>query len=185
MSKPSSGHFGGTTGSRNASKNLSQIDDMSVIITLKGLDLREHPTKYKQMSSKKRKEFREKQKKRTLTRAEYKRLNWQKRLDSRRKAGIDSFWDRERYRISSNLPTTRNWSAKQRNDILNHKTPKYNGKPMQSHHTYSVTKYPHLANQGILIYPVTTYEHRNRWHYKGTKNSLPGRPNNYKAKEQF
>ncbi len=185
MSKPSSGHFSGTTGSKNTSKNLSRNNDRSVIITPKGLDLREHPTKYKQMSSKKLKSLREKVQMRTITKTEYKRLNWQKRLDARRKAGIKSFWDRERDRISLNLPATRNWSAEQRADILSHKMPKYNGKSMQSHHTYSVAKYPHLANLGSLIYPVTLYEHKNRWHYKGTKNSLLGRPNNYKVKEQF
>ncbi len=185
MSKPSSGHFNGTTGSKNAFKNLSQNFISSAIINLKGSDPREHPTKYKQMSSKKRKLLREKVQMRTITKAEYKRLNWQKRLDARRKAGIESFWDRERDRISLNLPPTRNWSPEQRADILNNKMPKYNGKSMQSHHTYSVAKYPHLANRGSLIYPVTLYEHKNRWHYKGTKNSLPGRPNNYNAKEQF
>jgi len=185
MSKPSSGHFSGTTGNKNTSKNMSRNNDMSVIITSKDIDTREHPTKYKQIGSKKRKALREKVQLRTITKAEYKRLEWQKRLDIRRKAGIDSFWDRERFRISLNLPTTRNWSAEQRADILNHKMPKFNGKSMHSHHTYSVAKYAHLANQGRLIYPVTAYEHTNRWHYKGTKNSLPGRPNNYSAKEQF
>ena len=185
MSKPTSGYFSGTTGDKSASKNLSRKNDSNDIIIPKGFEYTEHPTKYKQMSSKKRKELREKVHMRTITKAEYKRLNWQKRLDNRRKAGIDSFWDMERDRISRNLPTTRNWSAEQIVDILNHKIPKYYGKPMQSHHTYSVSKYPHLANRGDLIYPVTIYEHINRWHYKGTKNSLPGMPNNYAAKEQF
>ena len=185
MSKPSSGHFSGTIGSKNTSKNMSRNNDMSVIITPKGVDLREHPTKYKQIGSKKRKVLREKVQLRTITKDEYKRLEWQKRLDARRRAGIETFWDRERNRISLNLPTTRNWSAEQRAAIMNHKMPKYKGKSMQSHHTYSVAKYPHLADQGSLIYPVTAYEHTNRWHYKGTKNSLPGRPNNYNAKEQF
>lgn len=185
MSKPRSGHFSGTTGSKNASKKLSRNNDRGIIIIPNGLDLREHPTKYKQLSSKKRTALRKKVQLRTITKAEYKRLDWQNRLDTRRKAGIDSFWDRERYLISLRLPTTRNWSEEQSTDISEHKTPKFNGKPMQSHHTYSVAKYPHLANQGSLIYPVTAYEHTNRWHYKGTKNSLPGRPNNYNAKEQF
>ena len=185
MSKPSSGHFSGTAGINNASYNQSQHNNINVIITPKGLDLKEHSTKYKQMSSKKRKELHEKEQARTITKSEKKRLDWQKRLDARRRTGINLFWDKERYLISHNLPTTRNWSAEQRTDILNHKTPKFNSKPMQSHHTYSVAKYPHLSNLGDLIYPVTTYEHTNRWHYKGTKNILPGRPNNYNAKEQF
>ena len=91
MSKPSSGHFSGTTGSKNTSKNLSQNNDKSVIITPKGLDLREHPTKYKQMSSKKHKILREKEANRTLTKAEYRYKEWQRRLNTRRKEGIDNF----------------------------------------------------------------------------------------------
>ncbi len=185
MSKPRSGHFSGTTGSRNAYKSQSQKVDGRDIIALNARDYREHPTKYKQLNSKKRKILREKVQSRTITKAEYKRLDWQQRLDTRRKAGIIAFWDSERDRISRGLSTTRNWSATQRADILNNKLPKFNGQSMQSHHKYSVAKYPHLANQGDLIYPVTKYEHYNRWHHKGTKNSLPGMPNNLEAKEEF
>ena len=185
MSKPSSGHFSGTTGSKNAYKNQSPKRDLGDIIILEGSKYEEHPTKYKQLNSKKRKELREKVQSRTITKAEYKRLDWQRRLDTRRKAGIVAFWDSERDRISYGLPTTRNWSATQIADIMNSKTPKFNGQSMQSHHKYSVAKYPHLANRGDLIYPVTKYEHYNRWHHKGTKNSLPGMPNNLEVKEEF
>ena len=176
MSKPSSGHFIGTTGNKNASKNLSRCNDRNVIILPKNLDLREHPTKYKQMSSKKLKALREKEANRTLTKEEYKHKEWQRRLSARRKEAIKQFWENERRLIKQNLPTTRNWSAEQRQEILSSKQPKYKGKTMASHHTYSVAKYPHLANRKELIYPVTFVEHVYGWHGGNTKNSLPGIP---------
>lgn len=184
MSKPSSGHFSGTTGGQNTSKNLFRNNDRSVIITPKGLDLREHPTKYKQMSSKKLKKLREKEANRTLTKAEYKHKEWQRRLALRRKAGIDEFWELEVERIANNRPT-RNWSAEQRADILRGKRPQYRGESMHSHHTYSVTKYPHLANKGQLIYPATRNEHKSRWHGGNFKTSQPGRPMKINIKEDF
>ena len=176
MSKPSSGHFIGTAGSNSTFKILSQKDYKSVIITPKGIDLREHPTKYKQMSSKKLKSLREKEANRTLTKAEYKHKEWQCRLSARRKEAITQFWKNERKRIKQNLPTTRNWSAEQRQAILSGKQPKYKGKTISSHHTYSVAKYPHLANRKELIYPATFYEHVHGWHGGNTKRSLPGVP---------
>lgn len=176
MSKPNSGHFSGTIGSRNTTKNLSRKNDRCVIMLPKGLDLREHPTKYKQMSSQKLKNLREKEDNRTLTKAEYKHKEWQRRLSARRKEAITQFWKNERKLIKRNLPTTRNWSAEQRQAILSGKQPKYKGKTMASHHTYSVAKYPHLANRKELIYPATYYEHVHGWHGGNTKNSLPGVP---------
>ena len=78
MSKPSSGHFIGTAGSNSTFKNLSQKDYKSGIILPKGIDTREHPTKYKQLSSKRRKDFREKEDNHTITKEEYKRLDFGK-----------------------------------------------------------------------------------------------------------
>ena len=185
MSKPSSGHFKGTTGSTMSSKIRSQNYSNRAIMIPKGIDTREHPTKYKQLNSKKLKILREKEEARTITKYEYKRKEWQKRLNTRRKAGIDSFWEHEVERIINNQPTTRNWSASQIADILKGKRPRYKGVSMQSHHTYSVAKYPHLANIGSLIYPVTRDEHTNRWHARNFKKSLPGRPLNPNSKEEF
>lgn len=176
MAKPSSGHFSGTAGSKNAYKNLSRNIDRDAIILPRGLDLREHPTKYKQMSSKKLKVLRQKEANRTLTKEEYKHKEWQRRLSARRKEAITEFWKNERRLIKHNLPTTRNWSAEQRQAILSGKQPRFKGKTMASHHTYSVAKYPHLANRKELIYPVTFYEHVYGWHGGNTKNSLPGIP---------
>ena len=176
MSKPCSGHFYGTIGYRNAEKNKAQNSANRAIIASKDIDTREHPTKYKQMSSKKLKELREKKKNHTITKEEYKRLNWQTRLTKRRNEAVKDFWEKEVYLIRNNLPTTRNWSAQQMQEILSGQKPKYNGRTMSSHHMYSVAKYPHLANRMELIFPATQYEHIYGWHGGNTRNSLPGKP---------
>ena len=178
MSKPSSGHFSGTAGSKTT-KIISQKSDSRVIISSKDIDTREHPTKYKQLGSKKLKLLREKVENRTITKKEYKRLDWQNRLTKRLNKAVKDFWFFERIRIARNLPTTRNWSAEQRQTILSGKRPKYKGRTMESHHTYSVAKYPHLANRFDLIYPATHYEHIYGFHGGNTKNSLPGVPIKY------
>lgn len=178
MSKPSSGHFKGTTGAKNAHNNIMSNRSPYDIIASRtsGLDLREHPTKYKQLSSKKLKEFNEKEKNRTLTKEEYKRREFHKRLTIRRRDSINEFWDQEYYRVKHKLPTTRKWTDEQRKAIENHQRPKFNGQTLHSHHTYSVAKYPHLANIGAIIYPATPKEHRQGWHGGNPRNSLPGRP---------
>lgn len=176
MSKPNSGYFSGTTGCKKVLVFLSQSNVKSAIMPSKGLDFREHPTKYKQLSSKKLKVLRAKVQNRTITKSEYEQLYWQRRLTKRRNEAIKQFWKNERRLIKRNLPTTRNWSAEQRQTILSGKQPKYKGKTMASHHTYSVAKYPHLANRKEFIYPATFYEHIHGWHGGNTKNSLPGIP---------
>ena len=176
MSKPISGHFSGTTGYTSSKKIISQFQNKHVKISSKALDTREHPTKFKQMSSKKLKILRKKIEDRTITKEEYKRLHWQKRLTTRRNTAIKEFWKSEIRRIKLGLPTTRNWSAKQLQEILSGKKPTFKGKTMASHHLYSVSKYPHLANRKELIYPATVYEHIYGFHGGNTKNSLPGIP---------
>lgn len=176
MSKPISGHFSGTTGYTISNKISSQFPTKHVKISSKTFDTREHPTKYKQMSSKKLKALREKLNSRTITKSEYKRLSWQNRLTTRRNTAIKEFWKSEIRKIKLGLPTTRNWSAKQRQEILSGKRPTFKGKAMASHHLYSVSKYPHLANRKELIYPATVYEHIYGFHGGNTRKSLPGVP---------
>lgn len=178
MSKPSSGHFSNTTGAKNSYNNIMSNRSASDIITsyTRGLDTSEHPTKYKQLSSKKLKELNAKEKARTLTKDEYKRRSFHLRLTRRRNDAINSFWKHEKALILHNLPTTRNCSSSQKADIINGKRPKYKGKTMHSHHTFSVAKYPHLANKRALIYPATPNEHINGWHGGNTRTSKPGRP---------
>ena len=178
MSKSNSGHFSGTAGSRSAFKNLSQNNDVSGIIPSESLDLREHPTKYRQMSSKKLKALREKCETRTITKEEYKRLQWQKRLTTRRNKAVKEFWKAERDRINHKLPATRNWKDYQLDEIKAGKIPSFNGRKMASHHLYSVSKYPHLADRQELIFPATFTEHIFGFHGGNTRNSLPGVPIN-------
>ena len=171
MSKPDSGLFTNTNGLDDFYGDAESVIAARVV----GLDLREHPLTRKQLSSKKNKKIREKIKSRTATKEEYKHYMWNKRLKSRRQAGIDLFWTQEKRRILNNKKTTRKWSNKQKEEILAGNKPKYNGKTIQAHHSYSVLKYPHLANAAEIMYPATYYEHFKGWHGSNYRNSLPGK----------
>lgn len=175
MSKPSSGHFSGTTGANHANHTQAIQAAPAIKSTSKDdLDYREHPVK--NYSSTSINKIRNKVASRTATKNEYKKLEQNRRLSNRRKAGVREFWRQERERLRNNQKGTRNWSAEQIRDIKAGRTPKLNGKPMQSHHTYAVSKYPHLANKGKIIYPVTYDEHFYGFHNGNFKTSLPGKP---------
>lgn len=109
-------------------------------------------------------EFKKKIDDRTITKAEYDQYEWNKRFSKRRTSGVDDFWYQERQRILNNETLTRDWNQEQITDILNGKKPKVDGKTIQGHHSYSASQYPHLANKGEVIYPVTPNEHFNGWH---------------------
>ena len=153
MSKPSSGHFQGTEGSsRSVSDPFTKLSASDIIAErVKGLDLRPHPTKFKQPSSKRLKTLRKKEKDRTITKQEYKLLDWSRRFSRRRERGRDTFWDEECERIRKGLRPTRNWSSEQRKDILNKIRPKYKGKTLEAHHAYPASMYPHLADKHEVI----------------------------------
>ena len=170
MSKPRSGLFHGTMGER-AIISAEQI----IAVRTAGLDLREHHIGQKQLSASRMRKLSTKVAARTATKAEYRMFMWNNRFKHRRKAGIDSFWEQERERIISGQPTTRNWTADQTLDILNGKKPKFRGRTIQGHHTYSAAKFPHLADRGEVIYPATGFEHLNGWHGGNYRRSLPGR----------
>ena len=170
MSKPSSGLFHGTKGdiaSRGDAENV-------IASRVSGLDLREHPIAQKQLASKQRKAINKKIENRTATREEWKRKEWDRRFSKRRKSGVKSFWKQERNRLERGEKGTRNWSVEQRQLILSGKAPKFKGKTIHGHHTYSAAKYPHLANLGEIIYPATQYEHQMGWHGGSYKKSKPG-----------
>ena len=171
MSKPPSGLFWGTKGEMAFRGNAESV----IAVRTVGLDLREHPASQKQLSAKQRKTINGKIKKRTATRDEWKRREWDRRIRERRKKGVDEFWSQEVLRLSKGQKGTRNWSPEQVSAIMSGKKPHFGGKPMQSHHTYSVLRYPHLANRGEIIYPATYTEHRKGWHGGNTRKSLPGR----------
>ena len=167
-------HFHGTTGERAFPTNHSSPEGDIIKDRVQGLDLRAHPVKYK--SSLSLKEIKKRILDRTASKDDFKKLDSHSRLDKRRKKGVNEFWKQERRRIMKGEKTTRNWTAEQRDAILHSRTPKVDGKSIQGHHTYSVSKYPHLANKGEIIFPVTFAEHLYVWHGGNFKNSLPGRP---------
>ncbi|MBP5655358.1 MAG: hypothetical protein J6X33_07560 [Clostridiales bacterium] len=174
MSKVLSNHFHGTTGERNFPIIHQQSEENTINHRIRELDLREHPVKHKSVLS--IKAIKEKVNNRTASKDDYKKYDTMRRLAKRRKKGVETFWKQERRRIKTGETTTRNWTAEQRNDILNNRIPKIGGKSLQGHHTYSVSSYPHLANKGEIIFPATFEEHLYYWHGGNFRNSLPGRP---------
>lgn len=173
MSKSSSGLFSGTSGYKKYVEKTRTASDIIKERTA-GFDLREHPRK-KSLSSKKRKEINQKIENRTATKEEYKRKDSDYRFSRRRDAGVKQFWADEIVRIQAGTPT-RQWSDSQREAILNGKKPKHNGKTLHGHHTFSASKYPHLANKGNVIFPVTFDEHLYGWHGGNFRKSKAGKP---------
>ena len=180
MSKSLSHHFHGTTGERRFLASQGQTESDIIRKRVQDLDLREHPVKHKSTLS--RKKIKEKIDNRTASKDDYKKYYSLQRLAKRRKKGVNDFWKQEKKKKKKGEPTTRNWTAEQRNDILHNRIPKVNGKRMQGHHSYSVSKYPHLANKGEVIFPATFEEHLYVWHGGNFQNSLPGRPFSRKRK---
>jgi len=144
----------------------------------KGLDLNPHPTQQKQLSAKKMKELKGKIDNRTITKVEYEQYTWNKKFAKHRDLGVKEFWYQKRQRLLNGKTPTRNWTTEQANEILNGGRPKFNGKTMQGHHSYSASQYPHLANKGEIIYPATFDEHFYGWHGGNWRESLPGKPIN-------
>ncbi|MHA6531857.1 hypothetical protein ACX1DY_16050, partial [Paenibacillus sp. BAC0078] len=175
--------------SKNGKIDFDSINEMADDVTSRaqkaGLDLTPKSSPYKQLGNKTKKRLEDKVKNRTITKEEWRRLEWNKRLASRRDEGVENFWDQERARIRNGEPTTREWSDEQIIDILNNKAPTLDGKTITGHHTYSVSKYPHLADKGEIIYPATIKEHLKRWHGGSYRKSLPGEPMNPLFPEEF
>ena len=138
-------------------------------------------TPYKQLGKQKYKQLQAKVAARTITREEWKRLQWFERLSERRERGVDLFWAAERQRLAEGLPGTRAWSPSQEATILNGRTPR----GIAGHHRYSVSSYPQIANDPANIYPVTFNEHLNRWHNGAWANQTHGIPLNPSVPEDF
>lgn len=122
---------------------------------------------------------------RTLTREEYKRLDWDRRFANKRAKGVSRFWADERAKLKLDEPGTRNWSADQQADILANKTPKFNGESIQGHHKYNALDHPQLASDPKNIYPATRTEHFERWHGGSWRNDSFGEPLKYSYPEEF
>ena len=183
MSKSVSNHFIGTRGHREfygeeLSNFISSSKTAEEIIQerVKNLDTREHPIRNrKYLSPKQIREVKKRIQNRTATMEEYKNMRMSERLNARRAAARDAFWRAEQERLLNGQTPTRKWTERQIEDILSGKRPKFSGKTMQAHHTFSVSKYPHLANKAEVIYPTTFQEHFFEWHGGNWKTSLPGK----------
>ena len=170
MSKGSSGLFHGTTGDQHQNGPEQIIASRTT-----GLDLQEHPISQKQLSFARQAKLRLKVEERTATKAEYKALMWNKRFAKRRNIGVETFWRQERARILNGQKPTRNWSAEQLDDIIHSRIPRFEGQAIHGHHTYSASRFPHLANRGEVIYPATRREHHKGWHGGNYRKSKPGK----------
>jgi len=171
MSKPLSGLFRGTRGERSFKGDAEEV----IASRVEGLDLREHPIDRKQLSGKRRKALQKKVENRTATREEYEALEWDKRFNERRRRGVRRYWKQERERLARGEKGTRNWTEEQKAAILDKKVVRHNGKTLQAHHSYSASRYPHLADRGEVMYPATPYEHLYGRHGGNYKNSYPGK----------
>ncbi|MFB5764109.1 hypothetical protein ACE5LO_27525, partial [Paenibacillus medicaginis] len=180
--KPGDGKKLGAEETGNNNQHKSEADIIAE--RAKGLDTTPRETPYKIMGSKKMKKLNEKAKNRTITKEEWKQLEWNKRFKRRRDTGVDNFWEQERERLLKGK-STRNWTTEQVQDIINGSVPKHNGKAIIGHHAYSASKYPQLANRGEIIFPVTFKEHLYRWHGGSYRKSLPGKPLNDLFNNEF
>ncbi|WP_122521216.1 PAAR domain-containing protein [Pseudomonas viridiflava] len=144
-----------------------------------------HKVPYSPVTKSQRGVLKEKLNSRTLTKHEYKRLEWDRRFTNKRTKGVSRFWAEERDRLRLEEPGTRNWTSDQKADILANKTPKYNGEPIQGHHKYNALDHPQLASDPKNIYPATRSEHFERWHGGNWRNDSFGKPLNFFYPEEF
>ena len=140
---------------------------------------------YSQLSPKLKKELLNKVEDRKITKNEYKLLQWDRRFKNRRNRGVKRCWTQERNELLKGGNGTRNWNQQQRSDIINRKTPQFNGKPMEGHHKYNAIDYPQIADDPKNIYLATNNEHFERWHGGNYQNDTCGVPLNPSYPEEF
>ena len=73
----------------NADYNQSPKEIMAE--RTKGLDTREHSSKYKQISAKEKARLKVKIRNRTITKDEYKTLSWNEKMATKRRNGVNKF----------------------------------------------------------------------------------------------
>ncbi|NRT43429.1 RHS repeat-associated protein [Clostridium beijerinckii] len=161
----------------NKKNGFIDMSDMS--------DIPKIETPYKPLTPKQKGILNKNLKNRTITKDEYRQLQWDRRFSNRRNRGVDRFWSSERKRLNSGMEGTRNYDSQQIEDIKNSKTPTFNGEPMEGHHKYNALDYPQIADNPNNIYPATNNEHFNRWHGGNWQNDTSGVPNNPNYKEEF
>ena len=149
-------------------------------------ELPRYDTPYKPLGKNQVKEYNEKLANRTLTQDEYKHLDWHNRFKNRRNRAVDRFWSNERRSLRAGESGTRNWSASQRDTILNsRRAPQFNGQPLEGHHRYNALDHPQIADRPEYIYPVTKDEHLHRWHGGNWQNDTFGKPLSPSYPEDF
>ncbi|MGZ9708608.1 PAAR domain-containing protein [Pseudomonas sp. GNP013] len=144
-----------------------------------------HKVPYSPVTKTQRAALKTKLENRTLSKDEYKRLDWDRRFANKRAKGVSRFWSDERTKLKLGESGTRKWSPEQKADILSGKTPKYNGESIQGHHKYNALDHPQLASDPKNIYPATRTEHFERWHGGSWRNDSFGEPVNFKYPEEF
>lgn len=122
---------------------------------------------------------------RSITRAEWERLQFDRRFRNRRLRGVDRYWAEERRRLRAGEPGTRNWTPTQRDDILERRTPRFGDEPIEGHHLHNAADYPDIADDAANIYPATKNEHLRRWHGGNFQNDTAGQPLNPDFPEDF
>ncbi len=161
-----------TTTAEQSSFTVSDDAASSVIRTAEGTAPKAYGTPYRQLSSRQVSRLQNKVDSRTITRDEWKRLDWHERLQMRRQRGRDAFWSAEREKLADKLPATRNWSQEAAEEILAGRQPR----GIFSHHKYSVSQYPQLADDPNNIFPATFFEHFFRWHGGSWRLPTHGKP---------
>lgn len=144
-----------------------------------------YKTPYSPVTKSQRAVLKSKLKQRTITKEEYKRLDWDRRFANKRAKGVSRFWADERARLKMGEPGTRNWTAEQQADILANKTPTFKGEAIQGHHKYNALDHPQLASDPKNIYPATRAEHFERWHGGNWRNDSFGKPLKIDYPEEF
>ena len=89
----------------NADYNQSPKEIMAE--RTKGLDTREHSSKYKQIRAKEKSRLESKVRDRTITKDEYKTLRWNEKMATKRRNGVNKFWEQERVRLQNGQNGTR------------------------------------------------------------------------------
>ena len=111
------------------------------------------------------------------TKVEHAQYNWNKKMNNIRNKAVDDFWEKEIIRISEGK-STRPWTTEQVARIQAGKKPQFNGQSLHGHHSYSVSRFPHLAGKHEGIWPASFKEHLYGWHGGNWKTSLPSKPIN-------
>lgn len=170
---------------KSVKTRLNNLEESAPESAPPGNQYRTHEVPFTPLSKQQRAALNSKLRDRSISKNEYKHLEWDRRFNNRRNRGVDRFWAAERRRLTNGEPGTRNWTKTQIEDILARKRPSFDGETIQGHHKYNAINYPHLADKAWNIYPATRLEHFHRWHGANWQNETSGVPLNILFGEEF